>query len=464
MNNIDSSRSSSSSSSSTSVLLFLSFIISLLFFSVLPSLSFLPKVYGQTKINNHINQFDTSLSSSVSRDELHLQLSSKAFYNNQGSPRPRLEIEDLILPEDCAGRSIYDDDFYNYLLYRSKDEQFFDEKNVYRVQNYTDHVLVSLSVKDIALDEVLFTTNPFKPLHFRLGDNYIIDLINLGMLGMCEGGTRSIISPPNQDYGYDKNEVKTAPYFPALTTSNVDDSHSLQFIVTLHNVTMEEDYQIFKHLDDRNVSAVMDMIGQGKGVNAIDEFGSSTLMRATIERNELVVAGLMNCRKPNVWINSCKPTGYTALIYSVSQRTPALLKAFLRRGADPNLQILEGGSQGYTALHFAIKLEHYDHASILLSYGANPTIKGLDGTSALDLVMSAEMVKKQKEKWLNLINDAVYLWNKKEMDELRKELEETEQEQGSSLSIKEEIEKEMQATMNNNEILKQPKKMVFGEL
>jgi len=218
------------------------------------------------------------------------------------------------------------------------------------------------------------------------------------------------------------------------------------------------------HMDDRNVSAVLDMIDKGFGINAIDEFGSSSLMRTTIERNELVVAALMNCRNPNVWINACKPTGYTALIYSVSQRTPALLKAFLRRGADPNLRVLDGGSLGYTALHFAIKLEHYDHASILLSYGANPTITTGDGTTALDLVRSVEMAKKQKDKWFNLINDAIYLWNKKEMEMLQKELEQEDLEQeeiiANPISVKDELEKEIK----KENILQPPKKVMFGEL
>lgn len=442
----------SSSGSSVSFLLFLSFLISFFFFSLLSSL---PKAKALT------DAVPDSMTVTTIKDKLSL-----IRQTSQGSSRRKLEIEDIILPEDCEGKTIYDNDFYDYIVYKNQIEgeksEFFDEKNIYRVHNFTDHVLVSLTVKDNALDEILFTSNPFKPLHFRLGEDHLVDIVNLGILGMCEGGTRSITSPPNQGYGY--SEEKSSPYFPSLTTNNVDDTHPLQFIVTLHNVTMDNDYTIFKHMDDRNVSGVLDMIDKGFGINAIDEFGSSSLMRATIERNELVVAALMNCRNPNVWINACKPTGYTALIYSVSQRTPALLKAFLRRGADPNLRVLDGGSLGYTALHFAIKLEHYDHASILLSYGANPTITTGDGTTALDLVRSVEMAKKQKDKWFNLINDAIYLWNKKEMEMLQKELEQEDLEQeeiiANPISVKDELEKEIK----KENILQPPKKMMFGEL
>lgn len=454
-------KQTSSSGSSISFLLLLSFVISLLFFSLVSSI---PKAKAAS-----LAEDSDTFSLTTLKDKLAL---------TRKATRRKLEIEDIILPEDCAGKTIYDNDFYDYLVHKMEEKnnieggkssldgisKFFDDKNIYRVQNFTDHVLVSLTVKDNALDEILFTSNPFKPLHFRLGEDHLVDIVNLGILGMCEGGTRSITSPSNQGYGY--GGEKSSPYFPSLATNNVDDTHPLQFIVTLHNVTMEEDYTIFKHMDDRNVSAVLDMIEKGVGVNAIDEFGSSTLMRATIERNELVVAALMNCRRPNVWINACKPTGYTALIYSVSQRTPALLKAFLRRGADPNLRVLEGGSQGYTALHFAIKLEHYDHASILLSYGADPTITTGDGVSALDLVHSVEMIKKQKDRWLNLINDAIYLWNKKEMEAIARELEQEQIEDELievPLSVKDQVEQEMKKKDEMN-ILQQPKKVMFGEL
>ena len=56
---------------------------------------------------------------------------------------------------------------------------------------------------------------------------------------------------------------------PPLTS----EPNEIYIVINLVHVTEPADYQIFSHLLEGNISAVVEMIQAHKGVNAVDEWG-----------------------------------------------------------------------------------------------------------------------------------------------------------------------------------------------
>ena len=85
---------------------------------------------------------------------------------------------------------------------------------------------------------------------------------------------------------------------------NLEDAITVS--VTLRHITPQADYQIFNAFMMGNVSEVMHMIEEHKGVNAVDEWGTTILMHAVKKSNINIVASLLNTRMPKVDVNMAK--------------------------------------------------------------------------------------------------------------------------------------------------------------
>ena len=156
--------------------------------------------------------------------------------------------------------------------------------------------------------------------------------------------------------------------------------------VTLHQITNPTDYAIFDALRAGNYSHVIDMITEGDGINAFDEWGHTPLMLATQNDAIQVIAALLNARRPKVDVNLSKASGYTALFYATELKNTVIMQALLRKGADPNAVILQEGSRGNTPLHFSCMLEKPKHTELLLNYGASPWSVNQYGMNAFQLI------------------------------------------------------------------------------
>jgi hypothetical protein len=115
---------------------------------------------------------------------------------------------------------------------------------------------------------------------------------------MCANSTRVIFF----DSGVDVNLA------PLRVSKNELESLNESFTVEIRvvHITPQSDYQIFDAFKRGNISEVFDMIDAHKGVNAIDEWGTTILMSATIKGNLDVVAALLNARLPKVDVNTAK--------------------------------------------------------------------------------------------------------------------------------------------------------------
>lgn len=200
-----------------------------------------------------------------------------------------------------------------------------------------------------------------------------------GLKGMCENATRIL----KWD---DAENINLSPLLhPSALTGGEEDSN-ITVSITLHHITDQKDYQLIDAFKQDNISLALDLISEHVGINAMDEWGQTALMLAVMKNQQLVIAGLLNARMPKVNVNAQKSTGYTALFYAISQRAPDIMKALLRRGADPNAKLLQPGAVGNTPLHFACEMEKPDHAALLLEFGANPEAVNEYGLTPLQLL------------------------------------------------------------------------------
>jgi ankyrin repeat protein len=171
-------------------------------------------------------------------------------------------------------------------------------------------------------------------------------------------------------------------------------------------ITSADDYQIFNYMKMKNYQGVAEMIDNKKGVNALDEWGQSILMLAARENELTVVATLLNARMPKVNVNAAKSSGYTALFYAIENRDTNILKALLRRGANPNVLLKQEGAVGNTPLHFSCLMEKQKHTELLLEYGADVMAVNEYGQYPLQL-LPRESVRSTKLYFKRMFEDAL---------------------------------------------------------
>lgn len=222
--------------------------------------------------------------------------------------------------------------------------------------------------------------------------------IHAGLKGMCLNSTRLFIWP----------QIDGVNLFPLVQP----DLHQLiaphtniRLNVTLQEITEPKDYAIFDAFRAGNYSRVIDMIVEGNGVNAFDEWGHTPLMLATQNDAMQVIAALLNARRPKVDVNLSKSSGYTALFYATELKSTVIMQALLRKGADPNAVILQEGSRGNTPLHFACMLEKPKHAELLLNYGASPWSVNQYRVNAFQLIPK-DAVRSTKLEFKRIFEDA----------------------------------------------------------
>lgn len=198
--------------------------------------------------------------------------------------------------------------------------------------------------------------------------------IQRGLKGMCKNATRKI------------SWLGIAEISPLETLGLAMVQYLRSAIVTVVHLTEPLDFEIFRHIDEGNSSAVYEMLSIRHGALAVNEWGESTLM-VTVRKEFLSsFSYIMNTRLPMVDMNFAKSSGHTVLFYAVQSKSTSMLKALLQRGADPTVTLKALGSEGSTPLHFAMLFERKAHAELLLQYGADPNAVNANGMTPLQLL------------------------------------------------------------------------------
>mmetsp|Transcript_25754 Transcript_25754/g.43400 ORF Transcript_25754/g.43400 Transcript_25754/m.43400 type:complete len:316 (+) Transcript_25754:103-1050(+) len=284
-------------------------------------------------------------------------------------------VEDIFIPEDCSSFA-----------------------------TTSDHLLIEFEASD--KDGVIGKSvrSPGQLQHLVVDDS---TPIGRAVKGMCINGTRRVTW---QDWA--SVSMAPLPLEKYLFGENITNSEiTVEFKVM--GVTSAEDYQIFNLMKMKNYPAVTDMIDRKKGVNALDEWGQSILMLATREGELTVVATLLNARMPKVNVNMAKSSGYTALFYAIENRDTNILKALLRRGANPNVSLKQEGAVGNTPLHFACLMEKQKHTELLLEFGADVMAVNEYGQYPLQL-LPRDAVRSTKLYFKRMFEDALAKMEKEE--------------------------------------------------
>lgn len=214
-------------------------------------------------------------------------------------------------------------------------EDVFIPDNCDSIAKPTDHVLIEYEVLFQNGSTGLSSKKPEQLFHFVVESTVslvhfrfwnIVSYLHLkeavplqkSLKGMCKNSTRKIV----WQYAGDINLSPVMRGESAL--SKLDESVSFQ--ITVNHITTQEDYQIFDALKMNNISKVIDMIDEHKGVNAVDEWGYTPLMLAVSRSNLPVIATLLNTRRPTVDVNLAKPSGFTALFYAVEHAPPTIVQ------------------------------------------------------------------------------------------------------------------------------------------
>lgn len=149
--------------------------------------------------------------------------------------------------------------------------------------------------------------------------------------GLCANETRIL----KWENGADLDLSPT----PVMKNNLIDLDETVSIEFTIGHISSQDDYQVFGAWREGNLSLVLDLIGDHHGINAVDEWGQTLLMHAVQGGSIEVVSALLNTRMPKVDVNIAKHNGFTAVIYAVNLPQVSILKALLRRGADPNCQL-----------------------------------------------------------------------------------------------------------------------------
>ena len=136
------------------------------------------------------------------------------------------------------------------------------------------------------------------------------------------------------------------------------DVSSADIKVTLNAGQLQLERAVFQNasvaIDSGDVGTILDMVDNHTGVNAVDRYGNSALMSAVSVGGsmQMAVASLLNSWRPKVDVNFVKPSGHSVLFYAVVQeesRGTMILKALLKRGADPNRSLKQPDSLGWVS-------------------------------------------------------------------------------------------------------------------
>ena len=170
-----------------------------------------------------------------------------------------------------------------------------------------DHLLVRYSLKSTNPDKApLFSMASWEQQHLQLGSPDTPSAFNEGLLGMCAGERRRLTFSGHA-FGLSEAEAAGAP----TVVSEVE----------LLTLTTEGDFHVFDLIDKGDVGAIMEMVDNHAGVNAVDRHGNSALMAAVQggSRMQMVVATLLNAWRPKADVDFVKPSGHSVLFYAATQ-------------------------------------------------------------------------------------------------------------------------------------------------
>lgn len=254
----------------------------------------------------------------------------------------------------------------------------------------TDHLMISFSVyKDGMLEKKLGISGPDPLMHLVLDSEGTS--VHDALVGMCRNTSRMLTWSIGD--GTPVLDVLT-PLVDEDGVKLITPAQNISIVLTTHHITTPEDFAIFDALDRNDLPTVMDFVsdnerkGVFRGINAVNEHGTSAFMVACRRPVMQVVAAFLNARRPRLDVNFAKPSGHSALHYSIEAPTIDVTQALLRRGADPNKAITSPNLDldGMTVLHFACKGEKLKHTRTLLSFGADPHAKSTKGLSPLEVL------------------------------------------------------------------------------
>jgi ankyrin repeat protein len=123
---------------------------------------------------------------------------------------------------------------------------------------------------------------------------------------------------------------------------------------------------------------VLELIGAGANVNAVNIYGISPLMYAT-EKNhiDIVKILLFNGADPDLMPYD----GYPALIMAINSRNPEMSAALLNGRAAVNIR----DEAGFGPMHHAAYNNDLDHLELMMEFGGNPNDHNFSGTTPLQI-------------------------------------------------------------------------------
>ena len=200
-----------------------------------------------------------------------------------------------------------------------------------------DHMMVQYDFTKVGDSEPLFQVKSWEQQYYVLGSEGASPAFNAGLVGMCAGEVRKLTYTAS---AFQISEAHADAMFTAT--------------VTLLSLTKPDDYAVFAAIDSGDVGTILDMVDNHTGVNAVDRYGNSALMSAVSIGGsmQMAVASLLNSWRPKVDVNFVKPSGHSVLFYAVVQeesRGTMILKALLKRGADPNRSLKQPDSLGWVS-------------------------------------------------------------------------------------------------------------------
>jgi len=133
-----------------------------------------------------------------------------------------------------------------------------------------DHLLIEYSIIFKNGTEAFSLKRPEQLFHIILESSNDASSISFGIKGMCRNSTRKLTFESGA-----KLRLPPLVYTGSPLTS---EPNEISILITLVHVTDPADYQIFSHLLEGNITAVVEMIQAHHGVNAVDEWGEVLLI------------------------------------------------------------------------------------------------------------------------------------------------------------------------------------------
>jgi len=265
-----------------------------------------------------------------------------------------------------------------------------------------DHLLVNFSLEIENVEKQI--VQPYSLYYFEISE---FGLLSQVMIGSCPGDERKFSTSVGN---FVKEIDLDSPALRGVLFYNEEFDLFTTIRIHLVYLTSAADYQVINALEERNFGTALKLINEEHlGINARDKFGMTSLMIAIINKQDVLIGTLLNSYKPRLDINAQNPQGYTALAYAVGNPggSTSIVRALLKRGADPNLYILQPQSGGWTPLHFACRLADLNTVSVLLDFGANPLALGFAEENVFDVAEHAQTPYAFRKQLANLLNAAL---------------------------------------------------------